>query len=96
MLAVQEDDSEETRCALFDVRSSSPCWQPMASAAGARVFHAVASVGEHSVVMLGGWYTLDERTDTAQLYDARTDHWSERAECRIPAPSGSHCAVLVG
>ena len=36
VLAVQLDDAEKTRCALFDVRSSSPLWQPMTSPGSAR------------------------------------------------------------
>ena len=94
MLAVPQSDKK--RCALLDVRSSSARWQPIASRESERCFHAVAAVGEHSVVMLGGWETdFEERTDTVQLYDARADRWSERAEWRLPAPSSSHCAVLI-
>ena len=95
VLAVQLDDEEKTRCALLDVRSSSACWQPMASAPIASRWHTVAAVGEHSVVMFGGW-DEDADTDTAQLYDARADRWSERAEWRLPAPSSGHCAVVIG
>ena len=94
VLTAQWNDKSNTRCALFDVRSSSPSWQRMASATSARRYHTVASVGDHSVVMLGG---VDEsnRTDTAQLYDARADRWSERPVWRLPVVSGWHRAVLV-
>ena len=90
MLAVQLDDPEKTRCALFDLRSSSPCWQPMASALSARSWHAVAVVGEYLMVMLGG-----VESDTALLFDARADRWSERAEWRLPVPSYGHCAAAI-
>ena len=95
MLAVQCDASEKTCCALLDVRSNSPCWQPMASAAGARGFHAVASVGDYSVVMLGGWNVNCDSTDTAQLYDVRGDRWSERPEWCLPVRSSGHCAAVI-
>ena len=95
VLAVQCDDEQNTRCASFDVRSSSPCWQPMASASVARVGHAVAVVGEYSVVMLGGWDTHDQPTPTAQLYDARADRWSKRAEWLLSKKTARHCATLL-
>ena len=95
VLAVQSNDEKNTRCALLDVRSSSACWQPIASAASARSAHAVAAFGEQSVLMLGGWGTDCQDTDTAQLYDVRADRWSERAEWRLPAPSYGHCASLI-
>ena len=95
MLAVQLDDREKTRCALFDVRSSSPSWQPMASAPIASRWHAVAAVGEYSVVMLGGEDVNSNSTNSAQMYDARADRWSERAEWRLRAPSDFHCAVVI-
>ena len=95
VLAVQWDSIIKTSCALFDARSSSPWWQPMASPESTRRLHAVAAVGEHSVVMLGGSDSAHSQTDTALLYDARADRWSERAEWRLPAPSRSHCAVLI-
>ena len=94
VLTAQWNDKSNTRCALFDVRSSSPSWQRMASATSARRYHTVASVGDHSVVMLGG---VDEsnRTDTAQLYDARADRWSERPVWRLPVASAWHCAAVI-
>ena len=95
MLAVQLNDYAETRCALFDVRSNSRSWQPMASAFSVRTWHSVTAVGEHSVAMLGGYNSASLQTDTAQLYDVRADRWSERAEWRLPAPSIEHCAVLI-
>ena len=82
MLAVQLDDPEKTRCALLDVRSSSPSWQPMASPESPKRYHAVVAVGEYSVVMLGGWGT-HVQTKTALLYDARADRWSMQ-EARLP------------
>ena len=95
MLAVQCDDEQNIRCASFDVRSSSPCWQPMASAEILRSYHAVTAVGEHSVVMLGGVDVDMVCTDTAQLFDVRADRWSERAEWRLPALSELHCAAVI-
>ena len=95
VLAVQWDGYGTTRCALFDVRSSSPSWQPMSSPACVRRYHAVAAVGEHSVVMLGGWDTDDQTTDTALHYDVRADSWRERPEWRLPAPSSGHCAAVI-
>ena len=95
MLAVRCEGSEETRCAMLDVRSSSPSWRPMASALRARRYHAVAAVGEYSAVMLGGYDEEEHDTATAQLYDARADHWSERSEWRLPAPSSGHCATVI-
>ena len=95
VLAVQWDDWHKTLCALLDVRSSSPCWQPMASAERAKHYHAVAAVGEHSVVLLGGVDIDGITTDTVQLYDTRADRWSERAEWRLPTLSHLHCAVLI-
>ena len=95
VLAVLLDDAEKTRCALFDVRSSSPLWQPMTSPGSARRFHAVVAVGEYSAVMLGGWDPAGQTTDTAQLYDVRADRWSERAEWRLPASSDGHCAAVI-
>ena len=95
VLAVQSNDEKKTRCALLDLRSSSPRWNLMASPESARFYHAVAAVGEYSVVMLGGWNADHRQTDTAQLYDARADRWSERAEWRLPAPSWNHCAAVL-
>ena len=95
VLAVQWDSIIKTSCALFDARSSSPWWQPMASPESTRRLHAVAAVGEHSVVMLGGSDSAHSQTDTALLYDARADRWSERAQWRLPSPSTFHCAVLI-
>ena len=95
VLALQWSGNEKTRCALLDVRSCSPSWQPMASPESARSCHAIAALGECSMVMLGGFNTGQRSTETAQMYDARADRWSERAEWRLPATSGSHCAVLV-
>ena len=95
VLAVQLDDEEKTRCALLDVRSSSACWQPMASAPIASRWHTVAAVGEYSVVILGGEDEENYDTDTTQLYDARADRWSERTEWHLPAPSYCHCASLI-
>ena len=95
VLAVQWEDSRNMRSALIDVRSSSPSWQPMASAADANIYHTVTAVGEHSVVMLGGLDVDMTRTDTAQLFDVRADCWSERAEWRLPVPSRWHCAALI-
>ena len=96
VLAVQcNDHAEKTRCALFDARSSSPSWQPMASPDSARRYHTIAAVGEHSVVMLGGRDADYETADIAQLYDTRTGRWSERSEWRLPAPSYGHCACLL-
>ena len=86
MLAVQS---------LLDVRSSSPSWQLMASAESARRYHAVAAVGDFSIMMLGGWEADFQATDTAQLSDARADRWNERAEWRLPAPSSDHCATVI-
>ena len=60
-----------------------------------RQFHAVTPIGEHSVVMLGGEDASRVSTVTAQLYDARADRWSERAEWRLPAPSYGHCAAVL-
>ena len=94
VLAVQSDDGANTRCALLDVRSSSASWQPMVSAAAARCYHDIAVVGDYSVVMLGGGKG-NVSTDTTQLYDARADRWSERAEWRLPALSSSHCAAVI-
>ena len=95
MLAVQLDDCEETCCALLDVRSNSPSWQPTASPGRAIRFHAISAVGEYSVVMLGGGDGfICKSTDAVQLYDVRADRWSERAEWRLPAPSYGHCAAL--
>merc|ERR1712100_953568 len=84
MLAVQCNFSEMTRCALLDVRSSSSSWQPTASPESPKRYHAVVAVGEYSVVMLGGYDEDEVDTDTAQLYDARADRWSERAEWSLP------------
>ena len=106
MLAVQWDDSQNTRCALMDMRASSSSWQPMASPTHtpgrhfplgtARRYHAVAAVGEHSVVMLGGEDAHEYLTDLAQLYDARADLWSERAEWRLYYPLlGWNCAAVI-
>ena len=95
VLAVQSDDVENTRCALLDVRSSSPCWQPMASAGDARCDHAVTAVGEYSVMMLGGYNAGHRETDTSQLYDVRADRWSERGEWRLRACSVMHCAYVI-
>ena len=95
MLAVQCNDVKNSHCVLFDVRSSSPSWQPMASPESARCFPAVAAIGEHSLVMLGGYDEEEDDTDTAQLYDARADRWTERAEWRLPAPSYGHCASVI-
>ena len=94
-LAVHWNDREKTRCSLLDVRSSSPSWQPMSSPACVRRSHAVAAVGEHSVVMLGGWDTHRQPTATAQLYDTRADRWSERSQWRLPARARLHCASLI-
>ena len=95
MLAVQLDDPEKTRCALLDVRSSSPLWQPMASPESARSWQAIAAVSEYSVAMLGGLDTAGKATDTALLYDVRADRWSERAKWRLRAPSAEHCAAVI-
>ena len=95
VFAVQLDDPEKTRCALLDVRSSSSSWQPMAFPERSKHFSAVTAVGEHSVVMLSGKGTDRQTTDTAQLYDARADRWSERSEWRLPTPSNFHCAALI-
>ena len=95
VLALQIDSERNTRCALLDVRSSSSSWQSGASALIGRGHHAVAAVGEHAVVMLGGWDTAKQATDTAQLYDVRADRWSERPEWRLPAPSCGHCAAVI-
>ena len=95
VLAVQSEEGEQTQCALFDVRCSSPSWQPMAPTADARSDHAVAVVGEYSVALLGGFDSDLSHTDTAQLYDNRADRWSERAEWRLPKPSTSHCAAVI-
>ena len=95
VLAVQSNDNKKTCCALVDMRSSSRSWQLMASPESARRYHAVAAVGEYSVVMLGGYNSATLQTATAQLYDVRADRWSERAEWRLPAPSIEHCAVLI-
>ena len=95
MLAVQCDDEQNIRCALLDVRCSSPRWQPMVSAPIARSYHAVVAVGEYSVAMLGGHDAACRLTDTAQLYDVRADRWSERAEWRLPALAIGHCAAVI-
>ena len=95
MLVVQSDDPGKTRCAVLDVRSSSSSWQPVASTAVARGGHAAVAVGEHSVVIVGGWDSDKLATDTAQLYDARADRWSERAEWRLPVPSWNQCAAVI-
>ena len=95
VLAVQWDDPRNTRCALFDVRSSSACWQPMASPRSARSFHAITAFCEHSVVMLGGRDVRFNSTDSVQLYDSRADRWSERANWRLRAPSAEHCAAVI-
>ena len=96
MLAVHLDDPEKTRSALLDVRASSSSWHPMASAESARRFHAIAAVGEYSVVILGGEDNAYLTTDTVQLYDVRADRWSERAEWSLPVPSSRHCAAVIG
>ena len=98
VLAVQwdhseETETEETRCALLDVRSSSPSWQPMASALRARRLSAVVAVGDYSVAMLGG--KTHRKTDTVQLFDVRADRWGERPEWRLPAISSEHCAAVI-
>ena len=67
----------------------------MASALRARYRHAVAVVGEYSVVMLGGYDAGRAETDTAQLYDARADRWTERTEWRLPALSSENCAAVI-
>ena len=95
VLAVQWDDPRNTRCALFDVRSSSACWQPVASPRSTRSFHAIAAFGEYSVVMLGGRDVRFNSTDSVQLYDSRADRWSERAKWRLRAPSAEHCAAVI-
>ena len=95
VLAVQLNDYAETRCALFDVRSNSRSWQPMASAFNVRTWHSVTAVGEHSVVMLGGFDSAHSQTDTALLYDARADRWSERPEWRLPASACGHLAAVL-
>ena len=95
VLAVQWDHSEKTHCALFDLRSSSPSWQPVTSAPSARAYHSIAAVGEYSVVIFGGEDVGGYETDTALLYDARADRWSERAEWRLPAPAVGHCTAVI-
>ena len=95
VLAVEWYDYEKTRCVLLDVRSSSPAGQPMTSPERARCYHAVAAVGEHSVVMLGGYDVHCNSTDTVQLYDVRADRWAERPEWRLPTLSSSHCTVVI-
>ena len=95
VLAVQLDGREKTRCALFDVRSSSPSWQPVSSVVRERRSHAVAAFGEYSVVMLGENDKVGYATNTAQLYDARADRWSERAEWHLPVGSAWHCAAVL-
>ena len=95
VVAVQSNDEKKTRCALLDVRSSSSSWEPMATPESARRSHAVVAVSEYSVVMLGGEDANWQKTDTAQMYDARAGRWSERAEWRLPAPSWAHCVVVI-
>ena len=95
MLAVHLGVETVTRCALLDVRSSSPSWQSMATAVSARRTYALVAVDEYSVVMLGGYEPIYWETHTAQLYDARADWWSERAEWRLTSPSTYHCAALI-
>ena len=94
VLAVQDDSSRKMRCALFDLRSSSPLWQPMASPVSASRAHAVAAVGEYSVVILGGEDAYWLPTDNVQLYDARADRWSAHAVWCLPAPSSGVCAAV--
>ena len=95
VLAVQGDDQILTRCALLDTRSSSPCWQPMASPESAIFYQSVATVGEHSVVLLGVGCTISRSADATQLYDDRADRWSVRAEWRLRSPAHTNSAVVL-
>ena len=95
VLVVQLDDRKNTGCALLDVRSGSESWQPMKSPENARSFHAIAAVGEFSVVILGGKNARCGQTDSVQLYDVRADRWAERPEWRLPTLSSSHCTVVI-
>ena len=95
VLAVELNHPEKTHCALLDVRSTSSSWQLMASPESPKRSHAVVAVGEYSVVMLGGSEGLSNYTDTAQLYDARADRWSQRPEWCLPVPSIFHCAAVL-
>ena len=94
VLAVQCDDRKNTRCARLDVRSSSSCWQSVASPQLARTWSAVVAVSEHCVLMHCGSGDYGA-TDTAQVYDVRADRWSQRPEWRPPMPTSGHRAVVV-
>ena len=82
-----------TCCPLIDVRSRSlPRLTP--NPPFARVYPAISTVEEHTVVLMGGEDTNSAALrDEAQLYDARADRWTERAEWRMPVYSRAHCMV---
>ena len=83
------------RCQLLDARAAhGQGWMLRSSPSVPVDGVALVTLGEFTAAAIGG-HTGDDNLAQVQLYDARADRWSVRAEWQLPVMARYHCAAVL-
>ena len=93
-LVVRSDSFVHKDSLLLDVRCETNAWQRVALPPVPLAWPALVAIGDHSVLMLGG-FSSSETTELTQLFDVRADRWSDRPEWQLPTESHNFHAVVL-
>lgn len=69
-------------------------WTNQAPTPSARVYHAMADLGDDQVLLFGGWDV--NRNAQTWLYDRNDNTWTNQAPAGAPSPRSGHAMAYAG
>ena len=90
VLVVQADSHSHTISQVVDLRERCSTLLVVASPLQSRARHALASIGENTAALLGGYAST-----CVELYDAAANCWALRENWQLPVVTTRHCATVV-